>query len=136
MSVRDMAWLYYLDARDTTTITDLGGELDNLDALIHDGELPDGGKRRLSDNSRVPPPSLDLTEFVRHVDKSNQGRCGACWAIVANVALEGSIAMKHGEKLLISDQQIIDCDEKSRGCEGGWMVNAWDYQRKFGAVSG
>jgi len=51
----------------------------------------------------------------------NQGRCGSCWAFSATVVTEGQYAIKHQRGLpILSEQQLVDCDLKSAGCNGGW----------------
>ena len=50
----------------------------------------------------------------------NQGQCGSCWAFSAVSSIEGHHAIKTGTLLSLSEQQVVDCDTKSGGCQGGW----------------
>ena len=71
----------------------------------------------------------------------DQGRCGSCWAFAANTALEGAVAINgNTTPVHLSEQQLVDCTNRSArkivnknygnyGCNGGWMDNAWDFQR-------
>ena len=83
--------------------------LDDDDEDDSEEESEDEDDRRLLDDDRrlladeKLPGYLDLRKFTR--DVSNQGQCGSVWAMVANAAFEGSIAMHFGDKLLLSDQQ-------------------------------
>lgn len=43
--------------------------------------------------------------------------CGACYVFAANAAIEYSAAIA-GKFLLASEQDPIDCDTKSFGCDG------------------
>lgn len=65
----------------------------------------------------------------------DQGACGSCWAFSAVGNLEGVYKIKHGELKLFSEQQLVDCDrEKDEGCNGGFMVDAFDYIVKNGGL--
>ena len=60
----------------------------------------------------------------------NQGQCGSCWAFSAVAATEGRYHLTYKKKdkvdVTFSEQQLVDCDKKSAGCNGGWMDNAFD----------
>ena len=66
------------------------------------------------------PTSIDWRTkgAVNHVQ--NQARCGSCWAFSATAAIEGEHFIKTGELLKLSEQQFVDCDTASYGCNGGW----------------
>jgi len=57
----------------------------------------------------------------------NQASCGSCWAFAAIAGIEGSYAVKYGKILDLSEQQLVDCDKASSGCNGGLMSHAYDY---------
>ena len=50
----------------------------------------------------------------------NQGQCGSCWAFSATSAIEGHHQIATGNLLSFAEQEIVDCDTTSYGCQGGW----------------
>ena len=50
----------------------------------------------------------------------NQARCGSCWSFSATAAIEGHHFVKTGSLIKLSEQQFVDCDTASYGCNGGW----------------
>ena len=57
----------------------------------------------------------------------NQGRCGSCWAFSATAATEAAHKIASGKLLTLSEQQLVSCNDMSRGCKGGWPANAFKY---------
>ena len=60
----------------------------------------------------------------------NQGQCGSCWAFSSTAAIESAHAIKTGNLLKLSEQQFVDCDTQSSGCNGGLEVWAFAYAEK------
>lgn len=68
-------------------------------------------------------------------DVLNQGQCGSCWAFSAAFGVESAWAMKNGgisPNMHFSTQQLVDCDRRSSGCNGGDLPPAFDYLTKNG----
>jgi C1A family cysteine protease len=61
----------------------------------------------------------------------NQGSCGSCWAFSAIGALEPRYHITNKKKdrvdVEFSEQQLVDCDTRSSGCNGGLMTYAFMY---------
>jgi C1A family cysteine protease len=59
----------------------------------------------------------------------DQGACGSCWAFATTGVLEGQLSKANGggNPVPLSEQQLVDCVNKSSGCEGGLMHHAYDY---------
>lgn len=72
----------------------------------------------------------------------DQGYCGSCWAFAANTVLEGQVKIKTGVLKRISEQHLVDCSLHTvtqfntrywnYGCNGGWMSEAWKFQKNEG----
>lgn len=75
------------------------------------------------------PASVDWVSKGAVSNIKDQGTCGSCWAFSAVGALEGLHAIKTGQLISFSEQQLIDCSqaEGNKGCSGGWMDQAFDY---------
>ncbi|XP_062013009.1 zingipain-2-like [Rosa rugosa] len=79
------------------------------------------------DNVTAVPSSMDWREKGAVTPVKDQGDCGCCWAFSAVAATEGITKLKTGKLVSLSEQQLVDCDTRSAGCQGGLM----DYAFKF-----
>jgi len=62
----------------------------------------------------------------------SQGNCGSCWSFAATATIEGRYAIKHGSKVTLSEQQMVDCATACNGCGGGWASRALQYVQSAG----
>jgi len=81
------------------------------------------------------PESFDW-EFDGKINATvkHQQNCGACWAFVATGTLEAQYQMKYKEKIVFSEQQLIDCSEENYKCRGGNMRKAYAYLQDNGLM--
>jgi C1A family cysteine protease len=106
-----------------------------------------GGGRQGENSSQVlaqyPTSSLSegLLQQTQYVDwraqmnpVRNQGSCSSGWAFVGVATTEGRYTIKYGNKLLFSEQQLIDCTRDCFGCDGGWIDRGLNYIRYNGAI--
>ena len=64
----------------------------------------------------------------------DQAQCGSCWAFSTTGSLEGAYYLKHGHLESFSEQNLVDCDTKDLGCNGGLMDNAFSWIKKNGGI--
>ena len=81
---------------------------------------------------RVDQDWMGLFKYAR-----NQMQCGSCWAFAVTAAYEGNWYLKYPnkEKVYLSNQQLLDCDLKNAGCNGGNPMSARKYVKEFGLIS-
>lgn len=68
----------------------------------------------------------------------NQGSCGCCYAFSAIEALQGFYASQQNDDSALyelSEQQIVDCDTTTYGCNGGSYQDVWEYINSVGGVT-
>jgi len=63
----------------------------------------------------------------------NQGSCGSCWAFSAVGSLESAYAIKTGQLVEFSEQELVSCDDNDFGCQGGLMDSAFDWIERSSA---
>lgn len=84
-------------------------------------------------NLRSSLISGNLPESINWISKGavnkvkNQGQCGSCWAFSTISSVESAVAIKTGVLNSLSEQQLVDCDNKDHGCNGGLMDNAFTW---------
>jgi len=93
----------------------------------------------------APADVSTLATSINWVEKGSvtpvkdQGQCGSCWSFSATGAMEGAYKNKKGTLPSLSEQNFVDCDNRSNGgsdlgCNGGLMDSAFSWAKKNGGI--
>jgi cathepsin L len=73
------------------------------------------------------PDSWDWRERKVVNAIKDQGQCGSCWAFAVVQGHESQWALKKGQLISLSEQNIVDCVGTCGGCNGGNNPSAYDW---------
>ncbi|XP_061711456.1 procathepsin L-like [Cydia pomonella] len=66
------------------------------------------------------PAEFDWRQYNKVTHVKNQGQCGNCFIFSAVGDIEGQYAIKHGQLISLSEEQVLDCLAVGN-CVGGYM---------------
>ncbi|XP_072381112.1 cathepsin L-like [Diabrotica undecimpunctata] len=81
-----------------------------------------------------PPSEVDWRDAGAVTEVKDQDDCGSCWAFSATGGIEGAYFLKNKQLIKLSEQNLMDCDGRSSGCDGGLMTSAFDWILERGGV--
>uniref|UniRef100_A0A8C9GJ31 Peptidase C1A papain C-terminal domain-containing protein n=1 Tax=Piliocolobus tephrosceles TaxID=591936 RepID=A0A8C9GJ31_9PRIM len=85
---------------------------------------------------------MDNLKSVEEHNKTKSGvtpikdqlNCGSCWAFSTVGCVESQYAIRKNQILSISEQQLVDCSQKNKGCNGGHIPFAYDDMIELGGL--
>ncbi|XP_065221428.1 procathepsin L-like [Planococcus citri] len=81
------------------------------------------------------PEDKDWVEEGKVTSVKNQRSCGSCWAFAVVATIESHIAINTGRLEDLSEQDLVDCDDGSSGCDGGHEDTAFSYVERKGIAT-
>jgi len=103
---------------------------------MYTGDLPTSDEETSGPSlSEILPvaPEKNLAQQGYNIIVRHQGSCGSCWAFSATANFEKFYWNKKQQRLSFSQQQLVDCDRSSNGCNGGLAANGLRYFSSSGA---
>jgi len=114
-----------------------GWTIDEVKSILQQEELPDmQGEQIYVRPGTVFPDSLNWKELKANCihEIKNQGNCGSCWAFSATGVVSDRCCLHQADHGWLAPQELVSCDHKNSGCNGGWEFNALDYVAANGLV--
>ena len=78
-------------------------------------------------NGNDVPEAFDWREKGYVTRVRDQGSCGSCWAFSSIANIEGQYFKLKGELKEFSEQFLVDCDTIDMACQGGLMMNTFEF---------
>ncbi|KAK9879512.1 hypothetical protein WA026_006582 [Henosepilachna vigintioctopunctata] len=105
--------------------------------LVKERQTLRNGKVFVPSENFVEPDSVDWRNKGVVTPVKDQQACGACWAFSTTGSLEGQYALKTGELVSLSEQNLVDCSKNNYnvGCNGGFTTSAFEYVKIHGINS-
>ncbi len=85
--------------------------------------IPDDSSAKVADI----PEAIDWREKGAVNPIKDQGDCGSCWAFAVVSSVESAYAIKTGNLVDLSEQQLVDCVDSCLGCSGGNTPSGYTY---------
>ncbi|XP_954971.1 cysteine proteinase precursor, tacP, putative [Theileria annulata] len=87
----------------------------------------------INDPTNVTGEGLDWRKANGVTKVKDQGlECGSCWAFATIGSVESLYKIYRDVTLDLSEQELVDCETKSKGCEGGFGDTALQYIQNKG----
>ncbi|XP_067877687.1 cathepsin F-like [Heterodontus francisci] len=80
------------------------------------------------------PCSFDWRQRGAVTYVRNQKRCGSCWAFATIANIESMWYIRRKKLIVLSEQELLDCDSWDRACKGGYPYTAFNAIISLGGV--
>jgi len=88
---------------------------------------------------KLTSASLDWRTMNAVTAVKDQGDCGSCWAFSAVQSVESAYLLRHNGtdagSFLLSEQEVVSCDDGDGGCNGGDLPSAFDFIESAGGLA-
>ncbi|MGH0130111.1 UNVERIFIED_CONTAM: hypothetical protein FKN15_006172 [Acipenser sinensis] len=83
------------------------------------------------------PESIDWRLYGAVTPVKDQTICVSCWSYATTGALEGTLFLKTGSQLVLSQQMLVDCTWGfgNNGCDGGEEWRTYEWVMKHGGIT-
>ncbi len=85
-----------------------------------------------NNNTELNNDNFNWVDKNKITNVKNQLECGSCWAFSTIGAYENWYAINNNELVDFSEQELVDCDKNDNSCNGGLMINGFNYIKKNG----
>jgi cathepsin F len=93
-----------------------------------------GAGRTRSASPSATPDSFDWRAEGAVTPVKDQGTVGSCWAFSTVGNLEGQHFLSTNASEQLSEEFLVDCDDKDCGVFGGWPYSAYQYVMEAGGI--
>lgn len=78
------------------------------------------------------PKNFDWSTYLQ--PPRSQGNCGSCYIFATLAMLQTRLKIKYEEELILSVQNLINCNYYNQGCDGGYPFLVGKYGHEFNLV--
>lgn len=90
---------------------------------------------RIRANTKLSFEDIDWRNMGVVSPVKDQKSCGSCWAFAAVGAVESTILQETPYDYSLSEQEIVNCEKRCFGCQGGYSDIALEYIMTSGVTS-